>query len=81
MRGIERTLKRAASTPHTGYDKRRVDDEMLKVQQILSSLGAPGPRSDDGGTVERVGPLPSNRDTNAAPSTESSMSALALKPR
>jgi len=84
MRGIERTLKRVASTPHTGYDKRRVDDEMLKVRQILSSLEAPDPRPDENSTVESVGSSPANQshsDTTTAPSTENSAFIFALRSR
>ena len=35
---IERILRRGASTPHTGYDKDKVEGHRLEIQEILSTL-------------------------------------------
>ena len=38
---IERILRRGASTPHTGYDKGKVEGHRLEIQEILSTINAP----------------------------------------
>ena len=43
---IERTLRRGASTPHTGYNKDKVEGHRLEIQEILGTLNAPNSPSD-----------------------------------
>ena len=38
---VARTLGRGASTPHMGYDKRKIESHKLEIQEILSALNAP----------------------------------------
>ena len=40
MLKIERTLRRGASTPHTRYNKEKIENHVQEVQQLLASLNA-----------------------------------------
>ena len=57
MRGIEQTLRRGASTPHTKYNTKRVEGHMLEIQQILATLSVLGSSTGDNLSV---GEHPSN---------------------
>ena len=39
---IEQTLRRGADTPHIKYDKGKIEEHKLKIQEILGALNAPG---------------------------------------
>ena len=38
---IEQTLRRGAGTPHMKYDKGKIEEHKLKIQEILGTLDAP----------------------------------------
>ena len=37
---IERTLRRGANTPHTGYNKERVEEHKREIQEVLGVLNS-----------------------------------------
>ena len=37
---IERTLRRGANTPHTGYNKERVEEHKREIQEVLGVLSS-----------------------------------------
>lgn len=40
MREIERTVRRGTSTPYTRYNKEKIENHILEVQQLLDTLNA-----------------------------------------
>ena len=44
---IERTLRRGASTPHTGYNKDKTEGHKLEIREILDALNVPSSLPDE----------------------------------
>ena len=42
MRGIERVLRRGASTPHTEHEKENIEGYMLEINQIFGAISKNG---------------------------------------
>jgi hypothetical protein len=81
MREIERTLRRGASAPHIEYNKGKVEEHKLKIQGILSTLGALSSPLDENFNVGGSVPHLVHVDPHGTATTSVSEGGTSLAPR
>lgn len=76
MHEIERALRRGASTPHTKYNKEKIENHILEVQQLLDTLNAQSSAPDENlRTVEHNLALDEPHDAPTTSASEEGMSS------
>ena len=78
MREIELTLRRGTSTPHTRYDKEKIENRVQEVQRLLDTLNVPSSPDEKLCAAEHALTLGGPPDATITSASEEGMSSSPL---